>query len=168
MDISYEKVVNKIKLENESLQIDIDSMESLFLYMRTAAKYFSVAEKRFNKLNISKGKFNVLIVLFRESNKENSNTLSLSEIADSVWVTKSTITGLIDGLEKDGFVERDFSNKEDRRRIKVKLTDKGIEFLNSMLPSHFQFISSFLKGFTKKEKENFKKSLNKLYLNLEH
>ena len=75
---------------------------------------------------------------------------------------------MIDGLEKDGFVERDFSDKKDRRIIKVKLTDKGIEFLNSMLPSHFQFISSFLNGFTKKEKENFKKSLNKLYLNLEN
>ena len=157
------KLVSKIKREDESLDIDVDSIETLFLFMKTAHKMFSIAEKHFSKLNISKGKFNVLMVLFRETSKEIGEALSLSEIAKLVWVSKSTITGLIDGLEKDGLVERDFSDKTDRRKIKVKLTEKGNEFLNSVFPIHFKALSSFLIGFTKKEKSSLNKSMAKLY-----
>ena len=157
------KLVNKINIDDKSLKIDIDSIQTLFLFMKTAHKMFSIAEKHFSRLNISKGKFNVLMVLFRETSAESGDALSLSDIANSVWVSKSTITGLVDGLEKDGLVERDFSDRKDRRKIKVKLTEKGNEFLNSIFPIHFKALSSFLEKFNKKEKDSLKKNMMKLY-----
>jgi MarR family transcriptional regulator, organic hydroperoxide resistance regulator len=50
--------------------------------------------------------------------------LSLGELGRRMYLHPSTITGLIDRLEKKGLVERD-RDQTDRRVIKVRLTSKG-------------------------------------------
>jgi DNA-binding MarR family transcriptional regulator len=50
--------------------------------------------------------------------------LSLSELSKRMYLHPSTITGVIDRLEKRGYVSRD-RDREDRRVIKVQLTPKG-------------------------------------------
>jgi MarR family transcriptional regulator, organic hydroperoxide resistance regulator len=51
-------------------------------------------------------------------------SLSLGELARRMYLHPSTITGLIDRLEKKGLVERD-RDQTDRRVIKLRLTSKG-------------------------------------------
>jgi DNA-binding MarR family transcriptional regulator len=43
------------------------------------------------------------------------------------------MTGLLDGLEQEGYVERD-ENPSDRRALRVKLTTKGQQFLDWLEP----------------------------------
>ena len=50
--------------------------------------------------------------------------LSLGELGRRMYLHPSTITGLIDRLEKKGLVERD-RDQTDRRVIKLRLTSKG-------------------------------------------
>ena len=54
---------------------------------------------------------------------QNEN-LSLGELGRRMYLHPSTITGLIDRLEKKGLVERD-RDQTDRRVIKLRLTSKG-------------------------------------------
>jgi MarR family transcriptional regulator, organic hydroperoxide resistance regulator len=53
-----------------------------------------------------------------------SETLSLSELGKEMYLHPSTMTGLIDRLEKKGFVQRKREQK-DRRVIDLRLTAKG-------------------------------------------
>jgi DNA-binding MarR family transcriptional regulator len=53
-----------------------------------------------------------------------NESLSLGELARRMYLHPSTITGLIDRLEKKGLVERD-RDQTDRRVIKLGLTSKG-------------------------------------------
>ena len=53
-----------------------------------------------------------------------NESLSLSELGKKMYLHPSTITGLIDRLEKKGYVERSRDQK-DRRVIYVQLTPKG-------------------------------------------
>jgi MarR family transcriptional regulator, organic hydroperoxide resistance regulator len=53
-----------------------------------------------------------------------NESLSLGELGRKMYLHPSTITGLIDRLEKKGLVERD-RDQTDRRVIKLGLTSKG-------------------------------------------
>ncbi len=53
-----------------------------------------------------------------------SESLSLSELSKRMYLHPSTITGVVDRLEKKGFVVR-IRDKKDRRVISVRLTSKG-------------------------------------------
>jgi DNA-binding MarR family transcriptional regulator len=53
-----------------------------------------------------------------------SESLSLSELSKTMYSHPSTITGVVDRLEKKGYVVRS-RDKKDRRVISVRLTPKG-------------------------------------------
>jgi DNA-binding MarR family transcriptional regulator len=53
-----------------------------------------------------------------------NESLSLGELGRRMYLHPSTITGLIDRLEKKALVERD-RDQTDRRVIKLRLTSKG-------------------------------------------
>lgn len=50
--------------------------------------------------------------------------MALSELGKGMYLHPSTMTGLIDRLEKKGFVARE-RGQEDRRRVKIRLTTRG-------------------------------------------
>jgi DNA-binding MarR family transcriptional regulator len=52
----------------------------------------------------------------------------ISALARSVHVSHPTMTGILDRLEKQGLVSRN-RDKEDRRRISVSVTDRGLALL---------------------------------------
>jgi MarR family transcriptional regulator, organic hydroperoxide resistance regulator len=51
-------------------------------------------------------------------------SLSLSELSKKMYLHPSTVTGVVDRLEKKGYVFRD-RGQEDRRVVKVQLTPSG-------------------------------------------
>lgn len=53
------------------------------------------------------------------------------ELADLIGVTPRNITGLVDGLEADGFAERG-RHPTDRRATLVSLTGKGVETMTGL------------------------------------
>ncbi len=50
--------------------------------------------------------------------------MALSELGKGMYLHPSTMTGLIDRLEKKGLVTRE-RGREDRRRVKIRLTSRG-------------------------------------------
>ena len=51
-------------------------------------------------------------------------SLSLGDLGKRMYLQPNTITGLIDGLEEKGYVER-VRDRDDRRVVKVQLTPRG-------------------------------------------
>jgi DNA-binding MarR family transcriptional regulator len=97
-------------------------------------------EVHFKRYGISPGRFTLLMLLLRSGGRA-----SPSELADRTRFTRSSITGLIDTLEKDGFVHRE-RDTADRRRLDVVLTDAGRARFLEILPDHFRRIQAFLAG----------------------
>jgi DNA-binding MarR family transcriptional regulator len=110
--------------------------------------------KELNKIyNVSAAQINCLIAL-----RENG-PLSPSQIAWHVMVNSSTVTGIIDRLEKKGLVQR-LRVSHDRRVITVELTKNGkilaenapppiqhkiIDGLNKLSPNEIDHIALTLK-----------------------
>lgn len=59
---------------------------------------------------------------------DHHNKPSVSSIAKYLSISKSNMTPIIDKLIKEGYVTR-FDDPNDRRIIRITLTDKGNEFL---------------------------------------
>ncbi|MGG6269628.1 MarR family transcriptional regulator [Leptolyngbya sp. AN03gr2] len=87
------------------------------------------------KLGLSQTKLSVLMYL----NESPELCASPSSLAKHCGVSRAAMTGLLDGLEQESYVERDH-NPADRRALKVRLTPKGQEFLQWIAPQgNYQF-----------------------------
>ena len=98
--------------------IDASSLELFYLYL-IYQKMNHVMERYFAGRGLSEGKFKILMLLFDAKD----HSLSPTELAKQSNVTKATITGLLDGLVRDGFVSRTHQNK-DKRKISIELTKR--------------------------------------------
>jgi DNA-binding MarR family transcriptional regulator len=84
-----------------------------------------------------------------------------AELADAAGVTRATMTGLVDTLERDGFVKRE-PDPADRRTISVRLTPKGEKFLGELLPGHFKLISELMAPLSESERKTLVRLLGKV------
>ncbi|SHH20959.1 MarR family winged helix-turn-helix transcriptional regulator [Thermosipho atlanticus] len=69
---------------------------------------------------------------------------TMSELSQNLGIAKSTTTGLVSRLEKDGFLER-VKSLRDKRVIRVSLTKKGKKVIDEVIIERVEFIKSVLK-----------------------
>ncbi len=99
--------------------------------------------------------FFLLTALYEEED------ISISALAQKVVLDKATLTGLIDRLERDGFVTRQTSH-EDRRTIRVRLTPKAEELRETLTNLYHHINRRFLSLLTKEERETFEQVVSKI------
>jgi DNA-binding MarR family transcriptional regulator len=138
-------------------EVDIDAVESYLAMLNTTNDVFSAMGAHFSRHHISRGRFSIMMQLFRNPEKG----LSPAELAERAWVTRATVTGLLDGLEAAGFVQRR-PDPDDRRMTRVLLTVKGRKNLDRMLPDHFHRIATLMQGLSISEKKTFVRLLHKV------
>ncbi|MBU1003796.1 MAG: MarR family transcriptional regulator [Proteobacteria bacterium] len=100
--------------------------------LQTAAAMRMHLHERFFRDQLSEGRFTVLTLLLTAQDW----CLTPSELASNAGVTRATMTGLLDGLEQSGFVERR-ADRNDRRKITVHLKRSGREHLLRLAPDFF-------------------------------
>ena len=99
-----------------------------------------------NKGNVSFSQFFLLTYLSSEE------YLTMSDIAKKMGHSTAAATGLVDRLEKLGYVER-VSAAEDRRKIMVRITTKGVELVSRMRKEIATDLASILAGMDEEEAE---------------
>ncbi|HEV2660846.1 MAG TPA: MarR family transcriptional regulator [Ktedonobacteraceae bacterium] len=87
--------------------------------------------------------------------------LLMSDLSQRLMVSNGNITGIIDNLERDGFVER-ILLPEDRRARKVRLTDKGRAAFDQMAVTHEGWIHDWLSSLSVDEQQVLYTLLGKL------
>lgn len=137
--------------------IDPSAIETWLTILQATSNLSATLDRYLAHLGISEGRFVILMLL----NRDSQTGISPSAIAEKAGVSRATVTGLIDGLERDGMVER-AQDPGDRRSITVKLTDKGMNFLNAMLPGHFKRIAKLMSLFSKSDRKELIGLLNRL------
>jgi DNA-binding MarR family transcriptional regulator len=109
------------------------SLETILTLLRVGSDIMSLGEAHFADIGISTGRFMILMLL----NRKPEQGASPSELAERGGVSRATITGLLDNLERDELVIREHGS-HDRRSVHIRITDKGIDFLGTILPAHFR------------------------------
>ena len=94
--------------------------EALLSLVRTSSLMQKLSDRFFSRFGLTDVQFNILMIL-----KEHGNAgLSQQELSEHLIVTKSNVVGLIDRLERAGYVQR-VSHPSDRRFNQIVLTPKG-------------------------------------------
>ena len=89
-----------------------------------------------------------------------SGEQTMTELSKMLGIAKSTTTGLVSRLEKEGFVQRN-RKSEDKRIITVGITKKGEDLINRVILKRIEFVEKALKEFDLNAKEQLIELLNK-------
>jgi len=143
-----------MKLSNVELhhQISQDIMRINNLFIRHGN-----SERLAGAYGLSQQQWSLLTVLFSAE-----AGMTMTELGKNLLVTKANMTGMIDRLERDGYVKRT-ADPTDRRVTNVIITDKGIEFMNAIEGPKQQFLDQVFSGFSPEVKENLLETLQSLY-----
>ncbi|MFX1371087.1 MAG: MarR family winged helix-turn-helix transcriptional regulator [Promethearchaeota archaeon] len=140
--------VNSSKIEEIFKSIDI-----------VAKKFYQLQRPIVRKFRLTIPQYFILEQL------EKHGKLQFKNLAEICYSSRSTITSVVDTMEKKGLVIRK-ANPEDRRSLFVKLTDKGMNLCKS-IPANERLMINCCKDFKPEEIEQLSILIKKLLDNLD-
>ena len=163
-----EKLQFRLKTRSELLKnlaerypdFDLQAVELSARIHAVAQSLDAVREEALEQHGLSQGRLYVLSYLFNEELMRHERQ-SPSDIAEGLGVTPATVTGLLDGLERDGFIER-HPHRQDRRALTIQMTDKSRRFLDDYIPAQSRQLSDFLSGLGGAERRTLAALLDRL------
>lgn len=135
-------------------------MEVIVHLQRVAQQLQCPSSQLLEPYHLSEGKFFVLAYLFSEDLLDHPAP-SPSEIAEHLGVTRATITGLLDGLERDEFLERRHDCR-DRRALTIHMTEKTRRFLDKFIPEQSRRINALMIDLSGEERQQLVVLLSKI------
>jgi MarR family 2-MHQ and catechol resistance regulon transcriptional repressor len=130
------------------------------LLNRTSEAVGTMSRKVLAPFGLNCNEYAILEILYEE------NGQSIYQIGEEVMVASSTMTYLVDKLEKNNYIRREAS-PEDRRSFIVRLTEDGKELVEEILPEHEAKMTEIFSCFTEEETENIMHLLGKVQKNLQ-
>ena len=129
------------------------------------AKIHQITNRIFNKMlkdygleELNSGQGRILFVLWQQDN------IPIRELSVKTQLTKSTLTSMLDRLEKKDFLSRESGN--DRREFIVKLSDKSKRLKKDYEKISGEMTEVFYGNLTEGERDNFEDYLRRILDNL--
>lgn len=110
----------------------------------------------FNRFHLTGSQFNILRIL----RGQHPNPASVSLLKERMLDKMSDASRLVERLRVKGLIKRETS-KEDRRKVDVSITEKGMKLLNELDKLNQNF-DSIYSGLTEKEAQKLSELLDKL------
>jgi DNA-binding MarR family transcriptional regulator len=151
--------MSNIRSDNQNTrdnQLPSDHTKQIIFSIRRLVQASELYTKELNKkYHISTAQLNCILTLYEYG------PLPPSKIADHMMVKSSTVTGVVDRLEKKGLAERKRTSP-DRRMITIQLTETGKKLAQNAPPPIQQKIIDGLRQTKKAEIDQIVRSLNML------
>lgn len=106
--------------------------------------------------NITVPQFSALQILINQGN------MTIGELSQKMALACSTITDLIDRMEKAELVVRR-KDEKDKRVVRVEVLPNGYDILEKVLNKRIDFLAGKLSDFTDEDKEKLNRGLKALY-----
>ena len=119
-----------------------------------------VYRDRLTQYGISQPQFFLLIALYEEDD------ILIIRLAEKVALDKSTLTGILDRLERDGLVKR-VSRKENRRSLYICLTTKAHALQNDLTRIYDEINQLFFSRLSEQERDVFDVVMKKLEVTID-
>lgn len=133
--------------------------EAFIPTMRELARAYQAftdySAQHIRKLGLTPSQFDAIATL------GNTNGMNMTDLAEKTLVTKGTLTGIIDRLEKKGIVAR-VVPPENRRSFTIVLTPEGEQVFNTVFPAHIAYLKERFDRLSPQELEHTKETLETL------
>jgi DNA-binding MarR family transcriptional regulator len=153
-----------LEASREFPDLDPSATEVFLHLLRAGDEAFRVVESQLAQHDITQGGFGVLMALWgncQRTGAAKGTALTPAELADRTGVTRATITGLVDTLERAGLVSRT-PHPKDRRMMCVGLTTRGDKTLSRIMPEHFRRMAWLMEPLSEPERRTFVRLLTKV------
>lgn len=144
--------------------LDPSAVAAYLHLLRAGDLAVAAADANFTRFDLSHGRFGVLMLLWRKGQDCAQSELegrTPADIAAAAGVSRATMTGLIDTLERDELVTRE-PDRQDRRMMLVRMTEKGRELLARLLPRHFQTVAQLMAPLNESERQTLIELLGRI------
>jgi DNA-binding MarR family transcriptional regulator len=141
---------------------DIKAISDFVSLLRATSDISDALDKLLGQHGLLQGRWWVLVLLLRQDDL----TSSPSALAEKAGVTKATMTGFIDGLEREGLVSR-VMDTVDRRKFLIRLTPAGQQKLDDVMPDYHQKIRALMTTLNMAERDAMVDSVKKLAANID-
>ncbi len=125
---------------------------------QVSGRIFERTLKQYNiEINSAQGR--IMFALWQKDG------ISINELSKKTQLKKSTLTSMLDRLERMGYVRRQRS-KKDRRKILIRRTEKDRTMEKKYVEVSEEMTRLFYKGFSKNQIDRFEKDLERILDNL--
>jgi MarR family transcriptional regulator, organic hydroperoxide resistance regulator len=135
------------------IKSDVDQVLEAIIYLYTESR--RITKELARRADLTGPQLTVVKML------EQIGDLSLSELSERIRAQNSTVTGIIDRMEREGLVVRERS-KEDRRVVYIRLTPKGRRLAEDIPVEPMEIFRSALETLTASETRELVKILGKV------
>jgi MarR family transcriptional regulator, organic hydroperoxide resistance regulator len=132
---------------------EVDSILEAIVYLYTESR--RVTKEVARRADLTGPQLTVLKML------EGVGDLSLSELSERIRAQNSTVTGIIDRMERGGLVIRARST-EDRRVVRIRLTEKGAKIAREIAVPPMEIFRSALESLSAGEMRDLLRILTKI------
>ena len=151
-------ILNRIlgQLSEQYFEIDPKLVRTVYVLLDFVSSSRSTFDAYLEQHGLSHGRLMILMLLVQVTEQ----TWTPAKLADTSGVTRATVTGLLNGLEKDNWIERIPYSKDGRKKV-VILTETGRAKITQFIPEHLERISKIWANFSEEELELLLRLLGK-------
>lgn len=135
------------------IKTDVDQVLEAILYLYTESR--RITKELARRADLTGPQLTVVKML------EQIGDLSLSELSERIRARNSTVTGIIDRMEREGLVVRERST-QDRRVVYIRLTSKGRKLAEEIPVEPMEIFRSALECLTASETRELVRILGKV------
>lgn len=132
---------------------EVDAIIETFIYLYTESRRLTKGMAR--ELGLTGPQLTVIKLL------EGFGDLSLSSLSERISAQNSTVTGIIDRMEREGLVRRERS-KTDRRVVYIRLSDAGSKLAKKITVEPMEILRSTLATLDERDAKDLLRILTKL------
>jgi MarR family 2-MHQ and catechol resistance regulon transcriptional repressor len=136
---------------------EVAALDAYIKLVRASASVTSRVHAHLKEWNLTVGQLGVLDAL------SHLGSLSQGELARKHLMSNANITMVVDNLEKRGLVRRE-RQADDRRIVKVHLTDEGQDLFRKVFSTHVSQIENAMAILTREEQKQLGRLCRKLGL----
>jgi DNA-binding MarR family transcriptional regulator len=144
---------------------DAGAIEALLALLRSVRVHRTAVTRQIESLDLPVAMTGARYTLLMTLYFSRENHLAQNEISRELNVSRTNITNLIDGLERDGLVER-MPNPADRRVSYARLTERGRSLCLQLMPSMTDLMEDATRDFSPDERAQFRGFLYRLQRNI--
>ncbi|MDO4724838.1 MAG: MarR family transcriptional regulator [Comamonadaceae bacterium] len=136
---------------------DVQGMRLCFELLSLCSAIDRDCAARLAPHGLSEGRFVLLFLL----DAAEGAALAPNALAEQAGISRATVTGLLDGLERAGLIERQ-PDAHDRRALRIVLTPKGRRTARKVTTQHSQWIAQLFAALSSAERGQLQRLLGKV------